>query len=318
MNEKPMRLTVAICTWNRAALLEQTLVQMCKLVVPAGVEWELLLINNNSTDNTEDVTRSFANRLPIQHILEARQGQSHARNRAIEAATGDLLIFTDDDVLVHENWLAEYAAAAARWPDAGYFGGLIEPWFEHEPPQWLADNQTAFAGMLVARNLGAVERTLGPDEEPYGANMAFRMTAIRGHLFDPNLGLAGDNAIRFDESDYCRRLRASGITGVWVPSASVRHFVVAARMTLDYVWKYYEGTGRSSVRMNGPLEGHAVFGAPRWLYRQYAEARVSSIWKRARRRRDWVLSIRQAAVARGAIRENRLARRTATLKATST
>lgn len=303
------RVTVAICTWNRAALLDQTLTHFCRLSIPKDVEWELLLINNNSTDNTEEVTRSFADRLPIRHVLEIRQGQSNARNRAIQDATGDLLIFTDDDVLVDETWLSEYAAALDRWPDAGYFGGLIEPWFEHEPPKWLVDNQAAFAGMLVARNLGPVERVLAPGEEPYGANMAFRLSAIKGRLFDPNLGLTGDNAIRFDESVYCRALRAAGLQGVWLPKASIRHFVIAERLTLGYVRKYYEGTGRSTIRAGGPLDGHLIFGAPRWLYRQYWEARIAGVWRRARGQHDWVLSLRRAAEARGTILENRLALR---------
>jgi glycosyltransferase involved in cell wall biosynthesis len=303
-----MRVTVAICTWNRARLLELTLGRMSDLRIPAGVEWEVIVVNNNSTDSTEQLVESFAGRLPVQHIIERQQGQSHARNRAHSVSTGDLILWTDDDVLVDPNWIAAYVDAASRWPTAGYFGGRIVPWFEHDPPEWLAKNEKLLAGMLVARDLGPVEGLFPAEEWPYGANMAFRRAAVAGNLFDPNLGLIGDNAIRKDETEYCRRLQQSGVQGVWVPAASVQHWVGASRMTLEYVAKYYQGYGRGKVRVDGPSEGRAAFGAPLWTYRKYADAMVRYLWKRFRGREDWLLSYIDAAEARGLIVENRAQR----------
>jgi glycosyltransferase involved in cell wall biosynthesis len=307
-----MRVTVAVCTWNRAQLLQRTLDRMCDLRVPAGVDWELILVNNNSTDTTEQVATSFVGRLPIQHVVERQQGQSHARNRAHALATGELILWTDDDVHVDPGWIAAYIDAAARWPGAGYFGGRIAPWFEHDPPTWLTQNEKLLAGMLVTRELGPVEEAFPPDEWPYGANMAFRRSAVQGMLFDPNLGLIGDNGIRSDETEYCRRLQQSGIAGVWVPSAAVHHWVGANRMTLEYVAKYYEGYSRGKVRVDGPSPGRAAFGAPLWIYRAYGDAMVRYLWKRLRGREDWLLSFIDAAEARGSIIENRAQRASAT------
>ena len=300
-----MFVTVAIATWNRAELLCQTLEQMCRLRIPDGLEWELLIIDNNCTDSTPEVVASFAGRLPVQRIVEKRQGQSHARNRAMAAARGDLLIWTDDDVLVDEEWVAAYVAAAERWPEAGYFGGLITPWFEAEPPVWFQNNLRALEGIMVTRDLGPTEYVLAPGESPYGANMAFRRSAFETRQFDPNLGLVGDNAVRFDETEYCKALEKAGFHGVWIPSAKVRHYVVARRMTLEFVWKYFEGDGRGTARIQGPLEGRPLFGAPRWLYRQYVEATFTYLWKRVRRNPDWVRSFANAAHIRGIIVEHR-------------
>ena len=120
-----MDVTVAICTWNRAKLLDATLAQMCKLRIPSGITWELLVVDNNCTDDTPAVVERYADRLPVRRLDEKNQGMSYARNCAQRAAAADLLLWTDDDVLVDEDWLAAYVRAAARWPNAGYFGGLI-------------------------------------------------------------------------------------------------------------------------------------------------------------------------------------------------
>src|SRR5437763_1886582 len=125
--------TVGICTWNRAALLEWTLTEMLLLRIPEPVTWELLVVNNNSTDETESVIARFAGKLPIRGIFEARQGQSHARNRLVAEAAGELILWTDDDVLVAPDWMEQYVEAARRWPDASHFGGTADPLFEISP-----------------------------------------------------------------------------------------------------------------------------------------------------------------------------------------
>jgi glucosyl-dolichyl phosphate glucuronosyltransferase len=126
--------TVAICTWNRDHLLRQTLEEMTRLAVPAGLVWELLVVNNNCTDDTDGVIAAFAKRLPIRRLFESQPGLSHARNRAIAEAAGDYVVWTDDDVLVSPEWLAAYARAFARRPDAAVFGGPVAPWFPTTPP----------------------------------------------------------------------------------------------------------------------------------------------------------------------------------------
>src|SRR5262245_31774006 len=112
-----MKVSVAICTWNRAALLDQTLAEMSNLRIPSGVDWELLVVNNNCTDATDEIIARHADRIPVRRLFESRQGHSHARNCAIEASSGELILWTDDDVLVDSNWLAAYVAAAESHPE---------------------------------------------------------------------------------------------------------------------------------------------------------------------------------------------------------
>ena len=100
-----MRVTIAICTWNRCDLLRQTLERMTGLMQPPGTEWELLVVNNNCTDGTDQVLSGFEGRLPLRRVFESRPGQSNARNAAVGAARGEFILWTDDDVLVDPNWL---------------------------------------------------------------------------------------------------------------------------------------------------------------------------------------------------------------------
>ena len=100
---------------------------MCNLTVPVGVKWELLVVNNRCTDDTDSVIARHQMRLPLRRLFEPEPGLSNARNCAVAAAQGDLMLWTDDDVLIDRDWLEAYVAAASKWPDAGYFGGRIEP-----------------------------------------------------------------------------------------------------------------------------------------------------------------------------------------------
>jgi glycosyltransferase involved in cell wall biosynthesis len=110
---------------------------MRQLRIPANVDWELLVVNNNCTDDTDAVIARHQDALPLRRLFEPEQGLSNARNSAVAVAKGDYILWTDDDVLVSSNWLVEYANAFRSWPDAAFFGGPIEPWFSTEPPAWL-------------------------------------------------------------------------------------------------------------------------------------------------------------------------------------
>ena len=169
-----MDVSVAICTWNRSDLLEQTLEQMRALVVPPGLSWELIVINNNCSDRTDDVIASFVGKLPIRGISETNPGHSHARNRAVAEARGDLILWTDDDVLVDSLWMSEHVAASRLHRDAGFYAGLIEPWFECDPPHWMSRHLRELSGVIVCVDHGTDMRPLKLDEGIFGANLAVR------------------------------------------------------------------------------------------------------------------------------------------------
>src|SRR5262249_41851111 len=120
-----MDVTIAICIWNGAELLRQTLEEFTKIASPSGHTWELLDVNNNSTDATDEVVDSFRDRLPIRRLFEPRPGKSHAANSVLQNAQGRWILWTDDDVLVDRDWMVEFLNTAKRFPDAAVVGGHI-------------------------------------------------------------------------------------------------------------------------------------------------------------------------------------------------
>ena len=135
-----MHITVLICTRNRAEQLRRTLEAATAIETP-GTSWELLVIDNGSSDHTPEVVESFAERLPIRRVSEPQAGLSNARNRGVAEANGSYICWTDDDVLIDPHWLSAYAGAFAHHPEAAYFGGPIELVLEEPTPSWFRENR---------------------------------------------------------------------------------------------------------------------------------------------------------------------------------
>lgn len=262
-----MKITVVICTWNRADLLNQTLKTLGPLRIPDGVTWELLVIDNNSTDRTQRVLEDYAARLPLRICFEASPGQSNARNRAIREARGDLIIWTDDDVLVDTEWLAAYADAAYRWSSADFFGGPIAPLFEGEPPKWLQLAYSKIETAYSARNLGQEPWPLTEEKFPFGANMAVRANVQQRYLFDPKLGLKPGVSIRGEEIAVFNAMVRDGLEGRWVPGAKVQHVIQKNRQTIGYLRSFYRGMGQLHALNMNREEAAYLLGAPRWAWR---------------------------------------------------
>lgn len=260
--------TVAICTWNRDHLLRQTLEEMTRLAVPAGLVWELLVVNNNCTDDTDGVIAAFADRLPIRRLFESQPGLSHARNRAVAEAAGEYVVWTDDDVLVAPEWLAAYGRAFARHPDAVVFGGPVAPWFPTTPPRWLERAWPRVANAYAAIDYGDTELPLTEGRVPFGANMVMRTRDVRAAGFDPSLGVRPGSRMGGEETDVVRRLLRAGGTGWWVPEARVKHWVAPERQTLAYLDGWYSAYGAYLARHVDESSSPRLFGRPRWLWRE--------------------------------------------------
>nr|WP_321399877.1 glycosyltransferase [uncultured Desulfobacter sp.] len=266
-----MKINIAICTWNRDTLLQKTLERLCHIIVPEGISWELIIINNNSTDNTDNVIEQFKADLPIKRYFEGEPGLSNARNKAIDMATGDYIIWTDDDVLVDDRWLAAYVDAFLRYPEAAVFGGPISPWFEGIPPKWLNDNWHYIQASYAIRELGHTEfplKSFEPSRFPYGANFAIKKDVQQQFRFDPDLGLKAGKIIVGEETTVIQSILASGETGWWIPDAKVTHWLPKKRQTLSYIMKYYWGLGKTEALKIDPKKDRCLLGCPLWLFRQ--------------------------------------------------
>jgi glycosyltransferase involved in cell wall biosynthesis len=266
-----MEITVAICTWNRANLLNLTLERLTSINIPNGLTWELLVVNNNSTDDTEDVLSCYEDKLPLRRLFEPNPGLSNARNSAVREARGDLIIWTDDDVLVGLDWLAAYVSAAEQWPTAAFFGGPIEPWFEGKPSEWLQQIFPKVQNVFGVRNLGLDSRLLNEGKYPFGANMAMRATVLRRFMFDPKLGVRPNARVLGEESAVFEQMTCEGFEGRWVPEAKIQHFVPKKYQTIKHLRSYYRGYGNYCALNTNMDDCKRLFEKPRWVWRKAIE-----------------------------------------------
>lgn len=300
--------TVAICTWNHCNSLRNTLTSLQDMEVPADIKWEVLIVNNNCTDDTDSVIASFSDTLPIRTVLETQQGLSFARNRAVAEARGNFILWTDDDVIVSPRWLAAYADAYRAWPDAAVFGGPIFPELEEKQQAWLlrAIKHENIAGAFAFREFGPeyIKLTLEGNKIPYGPNFAVRAKEQQKFLYDPGLGRVATSDVRGEEVDVIQRILKSGAEGRWVPDAPVQHVIPEHMQTVGSLRRYYVGQGRFQVRVQLGFKSKPLFGAPRWLWRAAITTHIKYTLNRLFAKPEiWSQDLRRAAIFRGQLLE---------------
>lgn len=272
-----MDASVVVCTYNRHESLAETLDAIAQQCVPDGFTWELIVVDNNSRDATCETVERFIARHPglkVSYRFEGQQGLSHARNCGIAAATGDYLVFTDDDVLPAVDWLAtlvlgmrEHGCTAA--------GGLIEPLWLAPPPAWLTER---FYGFLAVRTDTEGPKEVRTEEAmPFGASLAFRRRVFdQIGVFDPRLGRKGQVLAGGEEIDVLMRVLAQGGRVMYFPEAKVRHKVEAFRLSKRYFRRWRYQCSRNEAE-SLPRSGRQIGGVPLYLVPQLLRA----AWKSA-------------------------------------
>jgi glycosyltransferase involved in cell wall biosynthesis len=297
------RITVAICTWNRAELLSQTLEALAHMSVPAGLEWELLVVNNGCTDQTDQVLSWFSNRLPLQRVYEPTLGLSHARNCAVANATGDYIIWTDDDVLVPETWLSEYAKAFERYPNAVVFGGPVLPRYASPPPTWLERMWPQAAGYYAMRKCPGRPVQISSDYVPNGANYALRMEVQRQHRYEPELGRKGALPFGGEEWQVIDSVLRDGGIGWWLPGTVVEHWLPSERLTTRYLRRVIRCQGQFAARKESNPIRLRLLGRPLTLWRKVVLSELRYRWHRLTSRPEiWFPLFQRASFLQGQFR----------------
>lgn len=271
-NKTTISVTVVICTYNRADSLGRTLVSVAACDTPPTLDWEVLIVDNNSTDGTRELVTEFCSRPPhrFRYVFERQQGLSHARNAGIREAQGEIVVFTDDDVTVEKSWLRNLVAPLAD-PEWAGAGGRIEPVWTSMCPDWLSPNEPYALGPLVMFDRGPTSRELR--EAPFGANMAFRKWVFERHGgFRADLGNRPGSEIRNDDSEFGARILAAGERLRYEPAAIVYHPVAENRLQRSYFLMWWFDKGRGDVRQYGrDVQGrYCAAGVPLYLFRNLA------------------------------------------------
>ena len=248
-------LSIIICTYNRDKFIYSSL----RKVAENGCEYsdyEIVLVNNNSTDDTEKLCNKFQTEYPqvtFRYFVETNQGLSFARNRGIAEAKGEWLVFIDDDAMLQPGYLANLKANIARNPDAGAFGGQITPEFESGvAPDWLCRWTYSWVSAI---DMGNSVKLFEGGKFPIGANMGISRAAIeKCGTFNTELGRNKKNLMGGEEKDIFLRLKAAGIPIYYFPNVSVNHIIPPHRTTPEFIAKLGAGIGASErlrCRNNG-------------------------------------------------------------------
>src|SRR6201996_6696674 len=281
-----MKISVILCTYNRADSLELTLRSLAVSQFRSVVDWEILIVDNNSKDDTRAVAKTFCDRYPgrFRYIFETRQGKSHALNRGVEETKAEILAFIDDDVIAEPDWLENLTLPLADQSLSGV-GGRIVPPQSFAPPPWLAlEGEYAMTGILALFDKG--DKAIPLDEPPFGTNMAFRREVFEQFgLFRKDLGPQPGSEIRGEDMEFGRRVLREGVRLWYVPTAVVHHAVPEQRLTKEYFLRFLYDHGRALIREKSVEP--PVWFVPR-LYLTLPKIVVNSL---IRRTLKWIVTV---------------------------
>jgi glucosyl-dolichyl phosphate glucuronosyltransferase len=268
-----MDITVIICTHNRCQNLARTLESVAASKLGESISWEVLVVDNNSSDQTREVVEGYCRQYPgrFRYVFEPRQGKSHALNAGVQASVGKILAFTDDDVTVAADWLQNLTAAlySRQWAGAG---GRILPLWCCSPPSWLPLKERRVLIPLGVFDLGTESGPL--TETPFGANGAFRREMFEKYGgFRTDLGPQPNtrNPQKSEDSEFGHRLLAAGERLRYEPSAVVYHPVPESRLQSDYFLSWWFDKARADVRAFGIFTNTKlrVGGIPLSFFRRF-------------------------------------------------
>ncbi|MGV7235705.1 MAG: glycosyltransferase family 2 protein [Nitrosomonadaceae bacterium] len=248
------KLSLLICTYNRAEFLRDTLKSILASQFSSWEFVEIVVVNNNSTDDTQSVTESyFDNELcAVKYVFEPVQGLSRARNTAIESSSGEYVAYLDDDIYMDNKWLSAVFDVIDKYPSAAAFGGKSVPIFEEAEPDWKCDE--AFSVYGTTNSGDSIKRMIYP-EHPFGLNMIFKRSVFDEiGLFSTRLGRKKNNLLSGEESDMFYRMSLKGLEVVYTPHALVRHRIPRIRTTRQWVMNRYFWQGISKIAFRQMVE----------------------------------------------------------------
>ncbi len=260
-------LTAIICTYNREKYIGPLLESIAANDLPKA-DYEILLVDNNCTDNTRGVCEAFQKAHPdvqFRYAQEPEQGLSAARNRGIREAKGEIIVYIDDDALVDSHYLRDYADWFAAHPETMACGGPIEPLYETQEPEWMTPYTKAL--LTAWMNYGDKVREYPRGRFPGGGNAAYRKCVFdKVGLFNTELGRKGNSLTASEEKDIFDKMHALGMQILYLPTPVLHHIIPQAKLESDYFERVTTQIGISERRRTLAL------GCTKYLQRLFSES----------------------------------------------
>jgi glycosyltransferase involved in cell wall biosynthesis len=263
--------SVVIPTYNRSALLREAVQSVLGQI--SSSPFEIVIVDNNSQDDTETVARALVDAHPgkIHYVRETEQGNAHARNRGVRTARGPIIAFIDDDVAVESDWLPTLIQTLDSHSDLSFVGGRVLPQWSGPPPSWLTPDHWSPLALL---DYGPEEFIISGDN-PRGlltANIAFRRSVFdEVGWFSPHLQRVKNIIGSMEDTEFLLRVCRSGRQGMYLPQMIAKAPVEAERLSKTYHRRWHTGQGHFYAVMRDPQwerSRFSVAGVPSHLYKQ--------------------------------------------------
>lgn len=239
-------LDIVICTYNNGLLLDKALSALSQQKVPPELEWRVLVVDNNCTDNTQEVVEKYRvlGKIPqLSTVSETEQGLTYARHCGVQNTRADWIAFVDDDCFLAEDWVEQAAKFAAAHPDCGAFGGRVMLDWETPPPKYVLNYGYSFA-----------QQEHGPSPQKksclVGAGLVLNRAALAhtGWIDKPLLqDRIGTKLISGGDVEIALRIYGAGYDLWYTPDCKLRHFIPARRTSQKYLIDINYGLGTSQV-----------------------------------------------------------------------
>jgi len=269
--------SVVVCTFNRCDSLKMTLSGLKKMRFDEDTKWEVIIVDNNSTDSTRTVVMEFQSGFPceLRYVFEKEQGLSHARNRGIQEAHGEIIAFTDDDVVVDRNWLKNISLEFKN-ESVACIGGKILPVWESPCPAWLKGD---LLNILALQDLGEKKIKLA-NPVIWGANLSFHNSMFRKYgVFDTKLGNMEGKLYGGEETKFVRLLLEKGENVLYCPNVLVHHCIPDSRVKKSYFRKWSYDKGELAAIQMGEYRLRNIWGIPLYVIRSLVGDFIRYLWK---------------------------------------
>jgi len=227
---KKFLLSIIICTYNRANLLECCLTSLISQTIDPAL-YQIIIVDNNSSDKTQGIANKFSSKYPnVRIVTELNQGLSHARNRGWREAQSEYIAYIDDDAKAFPNWIEQIIKFTKRKPDVFVFGGPYYPFTLQDCPEWFPKDYGKF-------ELDDHERSIHVKGEWIcGSNMIFHHSVFSETLnFNPSLGMKGNEIAYGEETHLMLALSKQGYSIYYTPDIKVYHLIAEYKMRLKWL-----------------------------------------------------------------------------------
>tara|TARA_B110000902_G_scaffold194815_1_gene220833 strand:+ start:124 stop:1161 length:1038 start_codon:yes stop_codon:yes gene_type:complete len=259
-------LSIIFATYHSEEILQKSLESYCE--IESNYQWELIIVDNANREETREIISLFKDKLPINFIEQSEPGKNNALNKAIPHAKGDLIWFTDNDILPNKNLIDQYVNHARNELDINIFGGKISP--DRLLPKWIDVSSPTIRAALGVLDMGEENKIIDADAF-WGGNML-----IRKNIFDQGVRFASkellvvNNHITGSETELLTRLHKSGHSAMYLKEPEVLHQIRDEQLKVTWLVKraYKAGGGYA---YNNPVGAMTSFlGMPRYLFKVLA------------------------------------------------